>query len=183
VRVDPTAAVAPERIYDTLDDRRDAGDLFGQGSDLFNATDWLRSGWNDFVLGFDAERQARMLRPLGVGRLDGLRLGLLFILATTLALAWMAWLSRRGERQPDPVLRAWHALGRRYQRLGLGREPDEPALAWAERVSLARPASAAGLQRLSQRFSDWRYAGSRPGATHRRESLQLIRALRAHRPD
>ncbi|GAB2611340.1 transglutaminase TgpA family protein [Novilysobacter erysipheiresistens] len=184
VRVDPTAAVAPERIYDTLGDRRTgAGGLFGQGSDLFNTSDWLRRGWNDFVLGFDAERQSRILRPLGFDRLDGMTLGLLFALAAALALLWMAWLSRRGERQPDPVLRAWHAMGRRYRRLGLEREPHEGALAWAERVSLARPVSGATLQRLSQRFSDWRYAGSRPGAAHARESQQLVRALRAHRPD
>src|SRR3546814_339029 len=104
VRVDPTAAVAPERIYDTLDDRRaGAGGLFGQGSDLFNTSDWLRRGWNDFVLGFDADRQSRILRPLGFERLDGMGLGLLFALAAALALLWMAWLSRRGERQPDPV--------------------------------------------------------------------------------
>ena len=184
VRVDPTAAVAPERIYDTIDDRLPgAGGLFGAGSGLFNASDWLRSGWNDFVLGFDAERQARLLRPIGIERLGGIGLGLLFALAALLGLLWMAWLSRRGERQPDPVLRAWHALDKRYRRLGLAREPHEGALDWAERVSMARPLSGVALQRLSQRFSDWRYAGSRPGATHGRESRQLIRALRAHRPD
>ena len=183
VRVDPTAAVAPERIYDTLDDRRPGagllGDVFGGGT-LFDYTDWLRRGWNDFVLGFDADRQARMLRPLGIDRLDGVRLGLLFTVAALLALLWMIWLSRRGERQPDPVLRAWHALDRRYRRVGLGREPHESALDWAERVRRARPSDDDTLWGLSQRFSDWRYAASQPGAAQARRSL--IRELRAHRP-
>jgi transglutaminase-like putative cysteine protease len=187
VRVDPTAAVAPERIYDTIDDRRPGagadgllGDLFDNTGGLFDYTDWLRRGWNDLVLGFDAERQQRMLRPLGIDRLDGVTLGLLFSLAALLALLWMAWLSGRGERQRDPVLRAWHALDRRYRRLGLGREPAESALDWAERVSQARPADADALRSLSQRFSDWRYAGAHPGTTKARRSL--IRDLRAHRP-
>ena len=187
VRVDPTAAVAPERIYDTIDDRLPAaggllGGVFGAGSNWFNTTDWLRRGWNDLVLGFDADRQARMLRPLGIDRLDGARLGLLFAVAVLLALLWMVWLSRRGERQHDPVVRAWHRLDRRYQRIGLGREPSEGALEWAERVSLARPASGPELKRLSQRFSDWRYAGVQAGGTHAREARQLIHALRTHRP-
>src|SRR5690606_28136921 len=160
VRADPTAAVAPERIYDTLDDRLPSADglfgrmLGGDASRLFNTTDWLRRSWNQLVLGFDAERQSRLLQPLGIDRLDGVRLGLLFALAALSALLWMAWLSRRGERQRDPVLRAWHTLERCYRRLGLGREPDEPATTWAHRVAAHRPGSTDGLLQLSQRFSD-----------------------------
>lgn len=187
VRMDPTSAVAPERVLDTLDDRLPGGgflgDMFGGGGGVLDLADLLRSGWNDMVLGFDAERQARLLRPLGVGRLDGMRLGMLFAMAALLGLLWMVWLSRRGERQPDPVLRAWHTLDRRYRKLGLGRDPDEPALAWAERVSLARPGKADVLRQLSRRFSDWRYASDQPGAARSRESKELVRALRAHRPD
>ncbi|KGM52436.1 membrane protein [Lysobacter concretionis Ko07 = DSM 16239] len=191
VRADPTAAVAPERIYDTLDDRiPGSGSLFGRvlgdASGLFNMTDWLRRGWNDLVLGFNAERQTRLLRPLGIDRLDGVKLGLLFALMALLGLLWMIWLSRRAERQPDPVLRAWHALERRYRRRGLGRAPDEPAIQWAQRVAAGQPGGDAGLDRLSHRFSDWRYATTGPDKTSRgsreRESRELIRALRRHRP-
>jgi transglutaminase-like putative cysteine protease len=191
VRADPTAAVAPERIYDTLDDRiPGSGSLFGRvlgdASGLFNMTDWLRRGWNDLVLGFNAERQTRLLRPLGIDRLDGVKLGLLFALMALLGLLWMIWLSRRGERQPDPVLRAWHALERRYRRRGLGRAPDEPATQGAQRVAAGQPGGDDGLDRLSHRFSDWRYATTGPDKTSRgsreRESRELIRALRRHRP-
>ncbi|UZW59177.1 transglutaminase TgpA family protein [Lysobacter enzymogenes] len=187
VRMDPTAAIAPERIYDTLADRTPgAGGLFGgigASTPLFNVGDWLRRGWNDFVLGFDASRQERLLRPFGVDRLDGPRLLALFVLFASLAGAWMIWLSSRGERERDPVLRAWHALGRRYRRLGLEREPHEPALAWAERVAKARPDLAAPLRRLSQSFNDWRYADSQPGRREARALRnELVRTLRAHRP-
>lgn len=187
VRVDPTAAVAPERIYDTLADRRPgAGGLFGDiagATPLFNLSDWLRRGWNDFVLGFDASRQQRMLQPFGVDHLDSGRLIALFVLFASATLLWMVWLSSRGERERDPVLRAWHRLSRRYRRLGLEREPHEPALAWAERVAKARPDLGESLLRLSQHFSDWRYAGGQPGRREARALRnELVRALRAHRP-
>lgn len=186
-RVDPTAAVAPERIYDTLADRTPgAGGLFGgigAATPLFNLGDWVRRGWNDFVLGFDASRQERMLRSFGVDRLDSSHLIALFVAFASLAGAWMVWLSSRGERERDPVLRAWRALGRRYRRLGLERAPHEPALPWAERVAKARPDLGADVLRLSQSFSDWRYAGSQPGRREARELRnELVRALRAHRP-
>ena len=181
IRVDPTAAVAPERIYDTLADRAPGADgLFGalMPTGVFNASDWLRRGWNDFALGFDAARQRQLLRPLGFADIDSGRLLALFAGAASLALLWMAWLTARAERERDPVLRAWHRLDKRYTRLGLGREPHEPAGDWAERVSLARPALAAALHTLSLRFNNWRYAAQQPG----REGAALMRALRRHRP-
>jgi hypothetical protein len=181
VREDPTAAVAPERIYDTLADRAPGADgLFGGllPTPVFNASDWLRRGWNDFALGFDAARQRQLLRPLGLDDIDSGRLIGLFIGAASLAVLWMAWLTARAERERDPVLRAWHRLAVRYARRGMAREPDEPATDWAERVSLLRPADAVAIRQLSLRFNNWRYAVRKSGD----QADSLIRALRRHRP-
>ena len=178
VRMDPTAAVAPERIYDTLDDRASALGPAGAMRPLWNAGDWMRRGWNDFVLGFDAQRQRALLRPLGGQDLDGVRLGLLFALAACLAMGWMLWLTARQARERDPVLRAWHRLGTRYARLGLARAPHETAGGWTARVLAARP-QAGALAALGARFSDWRYAGADAGEPAARA---LQRDLRLHRP-
>ncbi|HDS0948159.1 TPA: DUF3488 domain-containing transglutaminase family protein [Stenotrophomonas maltophilia] len=177
VRVDPTAAVAPERILDTLEDRLQDGPDAGlqqRWLQMGQVGDWLRRGWNDLVLSFDANSQTRLLQPLG---LDDLKPGQLlagFVTTALLALGWMAWLLARGERERDPLLRAWHRLGQRYVRLGLGRETHEPALAWAQRVHAQRPDPA--LIALSQRFAEARYAGTRT------ELAPLLRDLRRHRP-
>lgn len=177
VRVDPTAAVAPERILDTLDDRllADAGNPLQQRwLQLGQMGDWLRRGWNDLVLSFDARRQQQLFKPLG---LDDIKPGQLlsgFVMAALAAVLWMAWLLARGERERDPLLRAWHRLGRRYARLGLAREPHEPSLLWARRVHACRPDPA--LLALSQRFADARYAGTCT------DLASLLRDLRRHRP-
>ena len=178
VRVDPTAAVAPERIYDTLDDRLgegvEAGRLTLEG--FGSVSDWLRRGWNDLVLGFDAQRQARLLERLGGNGLGSRGLALLFGLCAVATLAWMAWFLARGERERDPLLRAWHRLDARYARLGLGREPHETAGDWARRVAARRPQGANLLFSLSRRFAAARYA---PGEGDQRA---LIEDLRRHRP-
>ncbi|MFT4196481.1 MAG: DUF3488 and transglutaminase-like domain-containing protein [Pseudoxanthomonas sp.] len=180
-RVDPTAAVAPERIYDTLADRAAAGGAAGAAagwSGLGQFADYLRGRWNDLVLGFDARRQRELLRPLGVGRLEQSQLVALFALGGALALLLMAWRLARGERETDPLLCAWHRLGRRYRRLGLAPAADEPAQIWAARVQSARPQSrsSASLVLLSQRFAQARYAAGQADAR------ALIRDLRRHRP-
>ena len=179
VRVDPTAAVAPERVYDTLADR--ASGTFGNFAMLapaFDASDWLRRGWNNMVLGFNAERQAALLRPLGLGQAGAATLISLLVLCTVVALAWMAWLLARGERERDPLLRAWHRLGRRYARRGLARERHEPAEAWAQRVGADQPGAGDSLLVLSRRFQAQRY-GPHPDKDAQRG---LLRALAAHRP-
>lgn len=177
-RVDPTAAVAPDRIYDTVADRAPAFGGIGATAAVWNASDWMRRGWNDFVLGFDAARQRAVLRPFGIDQADGMQLALAFSLAALLALGWMLWMTARQARERDPLLRAWHRLNRRYARLGLGRAPHEPAGDWARRVLDARP-QARALAHLSARFSDWRYAATQGS---RDTARALLRDLRRHRP-
>ena len=180
IRVDPTAAVSPERVFDTLADRAGAsGSLLGTLMPALHVGDWLRRGWNDFVLGFDARRQAQMLKPLGIDEIPPQRLILLFALVAVLALLAAVWLGTREAREPDPVLRAWHRLGARYARFGLGREPHEPAGDWAQRVSRARPRDSK-LILLSARFAEWRYAR---GDGDRSTSRALARDLRAYHPN
>ena len=180
-RVDPTAAVAPEHIYDTLADRS-PGAGFGELAPAVDMADWLRRGWNDFVLGFDAARQRALFQPLGLEATPW-RLAGVFATIAGLALALTAWLVARRERERDIVLRAWRMVGRRYAHLGLGRRPDEPALAWAARVAAARPDGAPGLVALSGRFARWRYARRQGDVPVDASAARaLADDLRAHRP-
>jgi len=182
VREDPTAAVSPERVYDTLADRTTAGDGVFGGMDalspVFDVGDWMRRGWNDFVLGFDANRQRDLLRSLHVDADTDRALLLAFAAAALLALAWMAWRVAREQRERDPVLRAWRGLEKRYARRGLGRAPHEPAMAWARRLNGLSP-NPTPLLALTARFSEWRYASHQRDPRRARE---LLRDLRAHRP-
>ncbi|MEO6228272.1 MAG: transglutaminase domain-containing protein, partial [Thermomonas sp.] len=184
VRVDPTAAVAPERVYDTLADRQPGriGSFTGLVP-MFNASDWMRRGWNDFVLGYSAQRQQNLLDAFGMDNLGMRGLILVFAFIAGLALTWMAWLIARGERERDPLLRAWRGLGARYARIGRGRLAHEPAQAWAERAGADVPKAGQALRSLSQRFSNARYARSGASNPVQADELHaLLKDIDTHRP-
>ncbi|WP_330219117.1 DUF4129 domain-containing protein, partial [Xanthomonas citri] len=110
----------------------------------------------------------------GIDRLDTSQLAAIFGVFAVSALAWMGWLLARGERERDPLLRAWHRLSHRYRKLGLAREPHEPASVWAQRVARSHPNTP--LLALSQRFAAARYAGADS------DSAPLLKDLLQHRP-
>jgi transglutaminase-like putative cysteine protease len=184
VRVDPTAAIAPENILDTVDDlpRLQPGlaGLTGQMlQPVLDTTDFLRRQWNELVLGFNAARQKGLLRPLGIEEAEAWQLVTAFAVGVGLALLLtLAWLLRDWHRPTDPLERAWRAYVRRLGRAGLAKAPEEPALAWAQRLALGQPAAAPALESLSRRYSDARYAR---GVFSADERSRLIHDLRRFR--
>ncbi|NUS59497.1 MAG: transglutaminase domain-containing protein, partial [Lysobacter sp.] len=180
VRVDPTAAVSPARVFDTIDDRATAGAFDATLAPVFNFGDYVLNGWNELVLGFNAERQRRLFRPWGLGDIDTQMLMMLFSLVALSCVAATVWLLSRDARERDPLLRAWHRLGKRYASLGLGRAQHESALDWADRVHRARSGGDEALRGLGARFSRWRYGT--PAGQPVDGLNALLRDLRAHRP-
>jgi len=185
VRVDPTAAIAPENILDTLDDvqRRQRGGLAGAADQvlgpMFDGSDFLRRQWNQLVLGFNSARQKSLLRPVGIDEAEAWQLVTAFGIGSALALAMTLWLLLREHRdRSHPVLRAWRAFTRRLRRAGHAKGLDEPPLSFARRVAAEIPGQAADLLSVSERYSDWRYSGRKMPD---QEQQQLIRSLRAFR--
>lgn len=181
VRVDPTAAVAPSRVLDTVDDLARAGSLLPDTlTPLRDFGDWMRRGWNDFVLGFNASRQASLLRPLGIDQASAAQLGLAFAVGAGVALAITLWVLMRGQPTPrHPVEAAWRDWLRRLRRAGIGKAVHEPPLSFGARLAALLPGQAAQVAGLSRRYADWRYA---PGGSTPAEEAQLARDLRDFRP-
>ena len=185
VRVDPTAAIAPENILDTLDDlqARPRAGLAGAADrvfgPMFDGTDFLRRQWNQLVLGFNAARQQSLLRPFGIDEAQAWQLVTAFGIGSVLALALTLWFLLRQHRdRSPPLVQAWRVLVRRLRRAGWIKEPSEPPLSFAHRVAGQLTANGPDLMSVSQRYSDWRYAGS--DLTDEEQSA-LIRSLRGFR--
>jgi hypothetical protein len=185
VRVDPTAAIAPENILDTLDDlqaRQRSG--LGTAADqvfgpMFDGTDFLRRQWNELVLGFNAARQKSLLRPLGIEDADAWQLVTAFGIGSALALVLTLWFLLRQHRdRSHPLIQAWRAFTRRLRRAGLAKAPDEPPLSFARRVAKVLPEQAERILSVSHGYSDWRYSDR---TLTDEEQRGLVRGLREFR--
>jgi transglutaminase-like putative cysteine protease len=176
VRIDPTAAVAPERVRHGLEGaippRAPFGiaglgrfmDLDGNSSgwiaQLRYATGAINNGWNQWILNYTPQRQQGVLDRVQSSLFDW-RTALVLAILASLLLLWRFLLRRR---ETDPVDALYSALCSRLARLGLARSADEGPNGYAARIRaaalLAPPAQAAACEFLD-RYSAWRYAPRR----------------------
>jgi len=188
-RVDPTAAVAPERIENPLDPAaQPAGaparfqvsqrSLLARGwRGLSHALDALNSNWNDWVLSYGLERQLALLAAFGIGKASWKHLALiLLLLMGGLLLGIALWMLARQPPAPaDPVLRAWRTFCRRLSRLGVERGPAEGPQDLARRAGHRHPALASQVALISSLYIRLRYG--KPAHTSR-QLAQLQRLVR-----
>lgn len=185
LRIDPTSAVAPQRIDPGLSDLGSAEDRFGGLrhlpwlADLRLRIDALRQLWRDRVLKYDEGAQLKLLGYLRIPAPDGQKLVMVMAGALSLVLGLLAWQIRR-ELAPavkDPLLRSFNRLCRKLAAAGMARRQHEGAEAYAARITQARPDLAAAAA-LCRRYSELRYADSRADAA---EFAAAVRALRPRR--
>jgi transglutaminase-like putative cysteine protease len=188
-RVDPTAAVAPQRIELSLGEALPEGETvpgfrlrsFAGLRELAQSWDALNSAWTDWVLGYGPERQLALLARLGVRGADwrALVIGLtIFVAAIMLALT--LWLALRLRAPPPPeALRLYREFCRRLAQAGIARAPHEGPRDFAERVAAARPALAAEVGQVTRLYTALRYE---PAGADAALLEALRREVRAFRP-
>ncbi len=197
VRVDPTAAVAPERIEFGIDAVRrlrseglPLGQLQGEAlaramrigalAQLWVSTrlywDMVNLQWYRWVSDYGQSRQQQLLRTLGMltpswlGMMAGL---IAVVVLLTLAFAWLMG------RQPtrDPVLAIYNRYCRKLARGGLARRPWEGARDYAARILRTRPELGDDVNAITSLYVRLRYGdGGTSGET--KELGRRVRALR-----
>lgn len=160
IRIDPTAAVAPENILDTVTGSGGGESYFGERSlfsPLLDFGDFMKSRWNDWVIGFNAARQMDLLRGFGAGQLQQwqLLLALLLISAMLSYAIFHFWQLRKALRS-DPVEAAWQRLMAALDNYGIGKMAHETAADYAARFPSGLPFSEA-LRKAAGHYSRWRY--------------------------
>ena len=166
VRVDPTSAVAPERIehgaagLGALGAARDG--RAGPASDLLRrwrlSIDAVAHGWNQWVLSYDRTRQQSLLARFGLDATDPRELAgaLAVALGIALALVALATLRPRGPR--DPVEGAYARFCGRLGAIGAPRLPAETANGYLHRIDrLLEPPDAALARDIVARYNRLRY--------------------------
>lgn len=168
VRVDPTAASAPARIEENLAAAVPEGDplplLAGQG------LDWLRelryrwwainNGWNQWVLGFNPERQLELLARLGMDAPDWRKMTMWLAGLTGLVLLALAASLLWRRPKPDPAHQQWLRATRKLEKRGLPRQAWEGPQDYAHRVAQELPAVANDIHAIAALYAGLRYGTS-----------------------
>lgn len=185
-RVDPTAAVAPQRLQPAADRRTSSNTqllqtLRSEAASLLGALRFrlaaINNHWQQWVLDYSPERQQALLdsarqRAPARASLWSIAAG---ALGVAVLLCGLAWLQR--QRQRDPLQYLYARFCRLQARHGFVRAPHEGPQAYAQRLR-ARPASAAqqaAIQEFLMLYSRLRYGADCPES--RTASLAMLRKL------
>lgn len=182
VRVDPTAAVSPERV--NLGSRAaNAADAPWHGPDwllaLRNQWDIVNQLWNKVVVQFNALHQQNLLAQFGVDHAQwrslAIALGVGSIVLVTLA---MLWALRRDRDPGDAVDRAYRRLNRRLARAGAPRDEAEGPEAYLQRLRQRFPQAAREIEAVFARYVALRYASAQPDPAAARAFAVAVATLR-----
>ena len=166
-RVDPTAAVSPARVEGGIVAAMPAGEPLPTLIRL--RSDWLRTlvfrweavnnVWNQYVLGYNPQRQRDLLARLGMPDGDWRNLAItLAIVCAGLLLALTGWSLYQRPRL-DPAARLWQKALRRLARSKVNCAPWETPLALLERVENDHPTLAPALRDVVGAYLQARYSG------------------------
>jgi transglutaminase-like putative cysteine protease len=175
VRVDPTAAVAPERVQRSLARALPAPAPFGlEGlgrllqpdpdsllGRIRYAMGAVNNGWNQWVLNYTPQRQQNLMQRLQEGLSHWQSLALIGMLCLVLFLVRKFSLRQK----TDPADALYSVLCQRLGQLGLPRAPDEGPTAYARRIANAdlAPDPRAAATEFLRRYSAYRYGPQSPG--------------------
>jgi transglutaminase-like putative cysteine protease len=185
MRVDPTAAAVPSRVESGIAaviPPDAAVPLLNVDATWLRALrfNWeaLNNYWNQWILGYDPDRQREMLSRLGMRSPDWKQMTawLFWALVATIAVVAVTMLRRRPEA--DPARAEWERFCRKLARRGVTRQPAEGPLAFAARAAQALPGRAGDVAAIRDLYLDLRY-----GPAPRDEGLGVLRQrVRAFRP-
>jgi len=179
VRVDPTAAVVPERVQTGSPalwiEQGRAGLEATQGLpawvDLGQLFDHMTRTWNDWVLDYSPERQRSLLQNMGLGQASWPLIGAIMAAFLAIAAAIGAAMTLREWRHPrDRIHLAYLRFCDKLARIGCERQEHEGPCDFARRAIEAHPALAEPIERITEAYVRFRYAEG-PAAPAQLEAL------------
>jgi transglutaminase-like putative cysteine protease len=143
VRVDPTAAVSPDRIEQGLESALSGDDnrfRFANRNPLFGnflySWDNLQHSWNDWVLNYNQRKQMDFLKDLNIGieNWSDMVFALVFSLLAVVGVFWAwGWYQDRPGK-PPAYEREYRRLLKKLARKGISKAPAEDSRAFLRRI-------------------------------------------------
>jgi hypothetical protein len=164
IRIDPTAVAVPVRV-----DAGIAGAIAPVELPLLARPElsWLRLArynwealanyWNQWVVGYNVERQRELLMRFGMPSPSWERMAMaLFWLVGLVVAVFSLWLLRRTQGE-DPVAGAWRRFCAKLARRGTERGPHEGPRDFSARAAREQPHVATDVAEIGALYVDLRY--------------------------
>jgi hypothetical protein len=185
-RVDPTAAAVPIRVELGITAAAPAGATLPLL--MRTSMSWLKAArnnwealtnqWNQWVLGYNPDRQREMLSWLGMREPSWQTMTVMLFWGVAGVLLLIALWLLRGIQREDAVQRAWLRFCGKLARAGLARASAEGPLDYAGRIAGRVPASETAVRAIVSLYVDLRY-----GPRAELDSIaRLKRLVREFRP-
>lgn len=168
VRVDPTAAIAPERIEREINlDRQTVYGIAAANNFLPRpAYNWLKQArqlwsnvdynWQRWVINYDNRSQSSFLSLFGIGNIKTMIYWMIAIIASiTAVLCW--FLLYQKPKATDKVLLIYNRFCKKLAKHGLFRGVGEGVKDFAERVKITLPEQTEDIDRITAVFIKLRY--------------------------
>jgi hypothetical protein len=146
---------------------------------LRNGVDLAEQRWNDWIIEFSSQSQARMFSRFGLDYaspavLTSMLFGALGIVLL-LALPFLSRLIGRVER--NPVAKAWRKFLRRLKKAGFHPPTSKGAMELAAAATVLLPGNAEEVYRIAELYNRHRYASVPP------PDGELERAVKSFHPE
>lgn len=193
LRVDPTAAVAPERIergiaaaisseQGVLAAMAQVEESGGWQYQLALAWDAVHTSWSRWVVGYNAKRQRSLLENWGMNDVSPTELArdMVIVVGVLLAIFALLMFQRRPGATLAPAQRPWLRFSRRLANAGLPRGEHEGPLDFGRRAAAKFPASADQINAIVRDYAALRYGLEESDSNDR--LARLRHAVRRFRP-
>jgi transglutaminase-like putative cysteine protease len=189
VRVDPTAAVSPLRVEGGVNAALGpigvfpsmiAADKLGVLAGLRYGWQVMNSQWDQWVVGYNMDKQRQFFADLGFPSVDWRTLGIWLVIAVfgVGGAVTIGLLVRDRPPRREASLAAWNRFCAKLAAAGLARLPHEGPLDYLARVKAARPRHAAHAEEITRRYVEARY-GAGASRDELRKLASLVRDFRA----
>jgi len=167
VRVDPTAAIAPQRVEKNLNaalSPAESRPFYMQlNTGIFQSMrfywDALDNQWNQWIVGYDAERQQNLLSSFLNKKLALSDLILLMVITFSIALIIIIlFIMKPWQKQKlDPVLRVYQQFCEKLSSQGIERQLHEGPLDFAQRATEKLPQQRNSIELITRLYIRLRY--------------------------
>ena len=176
-RVDPTGAVSPLRIASgslgAIPAPRHLLDYTWLRS-FRNGVDIVQQRWNDWVIKFSADNQARMFSSFGLERLTpSMLVTALFVVIGLFSLLLLPFILRvKGPDRKDPLRAVWLKFLKRLKAAGFEALPSSGPIELAQSAAIHLPGDSRSIHHIADMYSRSRYSSAPPPLRELRDAIK-----------